>query len=107
MVLDVSFVSDNAAVSVVSSNVTVSYAADAESVLSVSEVSGLTEAPTVTEVITLQTNEGAAGRDATSSLVIDPQTGNRASLTPGGLYIPPISVGDLTDMTLIFENALV
>jgi len=38
---------------------------------------------------------------------IDPDTGNRLTRSTAGLFVPPVAQGELPDMNLIFENALI
>ncbi len=50
--------------------------------------------------------KGDQGEPGTSTIVIDPQPDNRLTNPPEGLYVPPISEGELTNMVLLFENSL-
>lgn len=49
---------------------------------------------------------GPQGNQGTASIVIDPEVGNRLRTSGAGLFVPPIAVGELPDMNLIFENSL-
>jgi len=51
--------------------------------------------------------QGPPAADSTPTLTIDPQAGNRLTTSEAGLFVPPVAEGDLPDMTLIFDNALV
>lgn len=68
--------------------------------------------PTSPASVTIQAEvigkEGPPGPAASGggNAVVDPDAENRLQNRQTGLFVPPVGDGELPDMTLIFENAL-